>query len=141
MAAPVKEVQSAMSFAKWWKKIALSALSAGSGLVIAACYGAYYGVEQVVGGRVSHQGNGIPDIEVCARVASYSPECRHTGYDGHYYIEADGFIAGEANANGFQVRVRDVDGAVNGEYEDELVDVDPGRVPAEVDVELTERSQ
>ena len=89
---------------KWFKKIALSLAGAGSSLIIAACYGVYYGEEYVrlVSGRVTGHGQGVQDIRVCADLPGQptGQHCSYTYVDGTYYIEVPDYDAQTADQSG-----------------------------------------
>lgn len=119
-----------------FKRIGAAVLGAGSSLVIAACYGAYYTGDymRLVSGRVTTtDGTGIPELQVCADVG-YGTYCDVTEPDGGFYIEAMDSVVDDANSGGFTVQVRDVDGPANGTFEDKDVTVDPGQAPADLTI-------
>ncbi|MDY0059335.1 MAG: hypothetical protein RBU45_05955 [Myxococcota bacterium] len=119
-----------MKLRRFWKKALLGLLSAGSGAVIAACYGPIDdGAGTMVGwelisGRVSSQGTGVPGLEVCARFRELASACAVSSVDGNYLIEADSATFEAARRDGFLVSVRDTDGEANGgrfaDYDREL---------------------
>mgnify|MGYP001232368485 CR=1 FL=1 len=120
------------------KRVCAGVVGAGSSLIIAACYGVYYDDQlQLVYGKVTNQnGTGIADVQVCAVVGSRPEVCTSTYYYGEYSINMWSDEVDEASLDGFTLDVRDVDGALNGTYEDKDVIVPPGTTPAEVDVTL-----
>lgn len=136
-----------MKIDKLIKRVCLAVVGAGSSLVIAACYGVHtewdmYQPEnnrKVVSGRVINgEMQGVDGMEVCANVPGYGAECTYTSSGGYYEVNAEPHLRDHADANGFWVVVKDVDGPVNGHYEDEAIPVDPGSVPAQVDIQVEE---
>jgi hypothetical protein len=128
-----------MKFEKAIKKAVLAVVGAGSSLVIAACYGAYYGMQDtdIVSGRVTNpNGAGVGGLEVCADVPGHQPVCTETADDGSYLVEGVESEVDAADVNGFLVTVKDVDGYENGLYGDEEVAVGANSVPAVIDVEI-----
>ncbi len=109
------------------KKLGAAALGAGSSLVIAACYGAYYGDwSTVASGRVqTGDGTGIPEMQVCADLTT-GQYCEGTDVNGDFVISEYNDVYNRADADGFTLRVRDVDGLANGEWADKDVDLGPG---------------
>lgn len=130
-----------MDISKAIKKACLAVVGAGSSLIIAACYGTYMEMEDMglVHGRVTNgDGQGVPALEVCARVPGLGSECTTTSSSGAYEINTDEEFRYQADTDGFWVTVEDVDGSANGLYENTEVAVDSGNVPASVDVEVVE---
>ena len=130
-----------MDISKAIKKACLAVVGAGSSLIIAACYGTYMEMEDMglVHGRVTNgDGQGVPALEVCARVPGFGSECTTTNSNGDYAIDADEDFRNHAETDGLWVTVEDVDGSANGLYESTEVAVDSGNVPADVDIEVEE---
>jgi len=130
-----------MDISKAIKKACLAVVGAGSSLIIAACYGTYMDMEEMglVHGRVTNgDGQGVPALEVCARVPGLGSECTTTSSSGAYEINAEEGFRDNADTEGFWVTVQDVDGSANGLYEDTEVAVDSGNVPAFVNVDVEE---
>ncbi len=131
-----------MKIDKLIKKVCLAVVGAGSSLVIAACYGAYYefdGRQQMVYGQVTNgEQQGVDGLQVCANVPGYGSECTYTNYGGHFEVNAESHLRNHAESNGFWVVVKDVDGPVNGEYQEEAVPVDAKMLPVRVDIQVEE---
>lgn len=111
-----------------FKRLALGVVSAGSTLVIAACYGAYYsGIEKnLVHGTVTDEQNQpVQSLEVCAVVEQAWSGCTSTNISGDYSMLVDEQVYDMAVVNGFTLSVRDVDGVNNGEFLDAEIDVTP----------------
>lgn len=129
-----------MRVPKLVKRLGAAVLGAGTSLVIAACYGAYYGGEymRLVSGRVTTtDGTGIPEMRVCAD-AGYGLYCESTHAQGEYSVWVPEEEVDYAYSNGFLVQVRDVDGLTNGLYEDKDVQVPPYEAPADLDIAVDE---
>ncbi len=126
----------------WFKRSVLAALTAGTSAVIAACYGVFMGEyeEAMVEGQVTDQGQGVDGLEVCAALpgdlAYDSATCTDTHSSGFYAIEGEGDLYDRANAEGFLLTVRDVDGEVNGSYEPLAIEIEPGSLPLIQDIEI-----
>lgn len=105
-----------MRMRTWTKRALLGALTAGTSLVIAACYGAYYGMRTLVEGTVTGDGQGIPGLRVCADVPNGLQGCSTTGDGGAYWVDVPDDQMGTASTRGFVVRVTDVDGEANGSW-------------------------
>lgn len=128
-----------MKVTKWIKKVIAAGLGAGTSLLIACAYGTYYSLDELVYGRVTNSGaQGVDGIQVCAVVGQHGERCATTDVNGDYLIEAADDLVDEAAAQGFTLTVSDVDGTVNGHYQDQSNPVQPGSMPVRVDVELTE---
>jgi hypothetical protein len=128
-----------MRLQKLIRKVAIAVVGAGSSLVIAACYGAYYSMERagLVQGRVTNEnGAGVAGLEVCADVPGYDLICTETDSVGDYNLDAEPGVLDEADVRGFMVTVRDIDGYDNGLYLDDEVAVDVNSVPADVNIEV-----
>lgn len=128
-----------MKTRSWIKRLVLGAVSAGSSLVIAGCYGPMYeGSQGLVSGRVTFQGHGVPGMQVCAAPPSSSETCTTTDGNGYYSIIVPDMDFDQAYDHGFAVQVTDIDGEQNGLYEPAQVTVDPGNAPATVNVAVEE---
>lgn len=133
-----------MDITKAIKKACLAVMGAGTSLVIAACYGPYMAMENmgVVSGRVTNGGGqGVPGLQICARVPGYSSECTVTDSYGNFQVNGQETFRENADLEGFWLTVEDVDGSANGLYDDAQVAVDSGSVPADVDVTVEEMPQ
>jgi hypothetical protein len=122
------------------KELALSVLTMGSSVLIAACYGAQYAGERMlslVTGTVRFQATGVEGIEVCATVdTSASRYCATTDADGQYEVMVDEYFETDAYEQGCKLEVRDVDGAANGDYAPQDVAIPAETVPTVADVDL-----
>lgn len=136
-----------MNVPKIFKRFALGVMTTGTGLFIAACYGtgAYYDdddswVSTIVQGLVSFNQQGVQGLEVCVTpdVANGYSACVLTDGNGGYLIEEEDSYLDEVNTNGGELTVTDVDGEDNGAYVDQVIAIDPGTIPASIDVELEE---
>ncbi|MBM4320045.1 MAG: hypothetical protein FJ125_08805 [Deltaproteobacteria bacterium] len=130
-----------MRLRRWCKRLLLGALSAGSGAIIAACYGPMddgYGSGQweVAQGRVvSSAQQPVMGLQICARFYQAANACTTTGSDGYYLLESDQAGWQEAQDQGFELVVRDVDGAENGEYAGKDISVAAGlQLPVSMDI-------
>jgi len=119
------------------KKIGATVLGAGSSLIIAACYGVYYGdwMSLATGNVRTADGTGIPEIEVCVQL-SYESHCESTDANGDFAISSWESDYNEADRDGFTLQARDVDGAINGEWADEDVSIDPGNAGGDFDITM-----
>lgn len=124
-----------MAIKSVFKKLGAAVLGAGSSLIIAACYGVYYGDwMKIAGGRVeSGDGTGIPEMQVCVELTSTN-WCETTDQNGDFYVAQYEDQFNDADQNGFTLQVRDVDGAANGEWADEDVTVGSGRAGEDFDI-------
>ena len=116
----------AMKMRNIFKRLALGVVSAGSTLVIAACYGAYdTGISRnLVHGTVTdEQDQSIRSLEVCVEVEQAWGGCTSTNISGDYSMDVDEQVYDIAVVNGFTLSVRDVDGVNNGEFLDAEIDV------------------
>lgn len=126
-----------MATRKWFKRVLAAAVSAGSSLVIAACYGAFYELSPLASGRVTHGGQGVRGLQVCAEYESGGSSCTNTDGNGYYNLQAEDYLVDEADENGYTIVVTDVDGEENGGlFQEASVPMDPHNVPADVDVEV-----
>lgn len=116
------------------KQLALAALSAGSSLVIAACYGAYYAIsdqpmpsETVVQGVVVDQSERrLVGLSVCVQSASEPPRCTLTDALGEYELRIPVIPRAIPSDEALHLSVHDVDGAGNGAYGSEHVHLGTG---------------
>jgi len=126
--------------AHWIKRLVAAGLSAGTSLVIAACYGVSQGMShmtRLVRGRVTHNQQAVPGLEVCAKVPSDGSACDTTDANGDYSIDAYQSMATNANDQGFDIVVSDTDGPANGgEFRQANMHLIPGSVPADVDLDV-----
>lgn len=125
---------------RWFKQIMLAVLSLGSGLVIAACYGVYYMEQVVASGVASFQGQGTPNMEVCAwRLGSDDLlRCDTTDESGFYEILLEDWEFDYAWSDGIELSLEDVDGEEHLMLQAEGVQFPPETVPVEHDFELEE---
>jgi len=127
----------------WLKRIALAILSLGTTAVIAACYGVYdlTGMESVLlAGEVKGEGEGVEGIQVCAALPSpfgYD-SCTTSVMGGYYEVWVAEDFFNEALEEGLELSVEDIDGAANGLWLSDTVELAPEDLPAEeYDIELT----
>ncbi|MCD6497317.1 MAG: hypothetical protein J7M25_03330 [Deltaproteobacteria bacterium] len=123
----------------WIKRLMAAGLSAGTSLVIAACYGVSQGmnITRLVRGRVTHNQQAVRGLEVCAKAPSEGSACATTDDNGDYSIDTYETMATDANDQGFDLVVTDTDGPANGgEFQKATTHVAPGSVPADVDVDV-----
>lgn len=114
-----------MKTGNFLRKAIIGVLSAGSTLLIAACYGVYDRFDVARGYVKDADGNPIPNIKVCAQHPEYGEECSITYEDGYYFINSD--INEESyNAQGFVICATDTDGAMNGDFEQRCVNIPAG---------------
>jgi hypothetical protein len=131
-----------MKPAIWFKRGLLATLSAGTSAVIAACYGVFMDDYEVplVDGQVTDRGEGVEGLEVCAtfpgELALDSAACTESASGGYFGIDGEPDLYDRANAEGFLLTVRDVDGEANGSYEPVAIAIDPGMVPLTQDIEI-----
>lgn len=126
-----------MKTKKWFKRVLAATVSAGSSLVIAACYGAFYGMQEVASGRVTHNSQGVSGLQVCAEFQGGGSDCTITNGNGYYTIEAADHLVDAARQNGYTIVVTDIDGEDNGGlFQEAEVPVDPLNVPGDVDVQV-----
>ena len=122
---------------KWFKRVLAAAVSAGSSLVIAACSGAFYGMQEVASGRVTHGSQGVSGLQVCAEFQGGGSDCTITNGNGYYTIEAADHLVDAARQNGYTIVVTDIDCEDNGGlFQETEVPLDPHNVPGDVDVEV-----
>lgn len=126
-----------MKFSSLIKRVCAGVVGAGSSLIIAACYGVYYDSGLVTGRVTTQDGTPIPELRVCAVVDGNQEGCTTTSPEGDFgiYSYSDETLA-DAERLGLVVQVRDVDGALNGTFEDKDVSVPPGPAPAYLDITL-----
>ncbi|MBN2722972.1 MAG: hypothetical protein JXR95_02760 [Deltaproteobacteria bacterium] len=110
------------------RKAAIGILSAGSTILIAACYGVYDYRQVAEGNIVNSDGEPVSGLKVCVENDGAPVACTYTDdYSKEaYYIEDTDSSADYCSENGFSVCVRDVDGAENGLYQDECQEFPPG---------------
>ena len=117
-----------MKIARWFKELALGVVSAGTTLVIAACYGTYDTYEDdwatiLAQGRLtSEAGDAIQGLQVCAEIDT-AERCTTSDVLGDYSISVEGAFYDTARMDGFTLTVEDIDGATNGEYENASINV------------------
>lgn len=122
------------------KRLALGVVSAGSTMVIAACYGAYYSEMErnLVHGTVTDEQNQtVQSLEVCAAVEPEWRGCTSTNTSGDYSMNVEEQIYDMAVVNGFSLVVRDVDDWNNGAFLDAEIEVTPDEMAsngAQIDV-------
>lgn len=126
---------------RWFERALLVVLSFGITAVIAACYGGYYMMQKLAGGKVTSGGTPVNGIEVClyANTGGSSPEqagCTSTDETGMYTIEGPDHAKNDILNNGGKIEVKDIDGDVNGLFKDTVVDVSPQATPLTIDIEL-----
>jgi hypothetical protein len=119
------------------KKLGAALLGAGSSLVIAACYGAYYDDwSTVASGRVkTADGTGIPEMQVCLDLTT-GQYCEGTDIDGNFLISEYNDVYDRADAEGYTLQVRDVDGLAHGDWADQDVDIGPGHAGEHFDITM-----
>ncbi|MBI5528043.1 MAG: hypothetical protein HY897_17055 [Deltaproteobacteria bacterium] len=129
---------------RWFEKALLAILSLGVTAVIAACYGGYYVMQKLAGGKVTSGGLPVGGIEVClssksdaASVEADLVGCATTDEVGQYDIEGPDHEANQILNYGGRVEATDKDGVTNGQYETKVVDFGPQAAPVTVDIELT----
>lgn len=141
-----------MKIARLFKELALGVVSAGSTLIIAACYGVNGSYEPddwstiLARGRLtSETGDAIEGLRVCAEVEAQS-QCTASDVLGDYSISVDQTFDNAARQNGFTLTIEDIDGETNGEYEDTSItvtseEVSQGSNEIDVVVEAVEETE
>jgi hypothetical protein len=121
----------------WFKRSLAGVLSAGTTLLLAACYGATdMSMLPVADGRVTHDGVGVPDLQVCVHAAGVA-ECTVTDYDGNFAVGSyDPYFEGQARDKGYGVCVQDADGEAYGLLQSRCVQIPAGNVPGFVYLEV-----
>ncbi len=120
------------------KGILLSILTAGTSLLIAACYGVSAGwegseLQMLVNGGVTFEGVGVEGVQVCvANLEEDYQSCAWTGDDGYYEVVDVEVFFDDVSRNGGQLVVTDVDG----EFPEQSHAIEPGEVPMTFDVAL-----
>jgi hypothetical protein len=132
-----------MRFYRLIEKALLAVLSLGVTAVIAACYGGYYVMQKLAGGKVTSDGLPVGGIEVCLSSKSDASSaeaalvgCATTDEVGQYDIDGPDHEASQILNYGGRVEATDSDGVANGQYETKVVDFGPQATPVTVDVEL-----
>lgn len=128
-----------MKTGTWFKRSLAGVLSAGTTLVMAACYGAMdTPALPIADGRVTHDRVGVPALQVCVHAAGVT-ECTVTDFDGEFAVETfDSYFESEAREKGYGVCVQDADGASYGLMESRCVQIPAQNVPGYVFLELDE---
>ncbi|MBU1238184.1 hypothetical protein KKF84_06045 [Myxococcota bacterium] len=110
-----------MRLLPWMKKIAIGCITAGSTLLIAACYGVY-DESYRIRGTVRLNGDGVEGIQVCAESDGYTA-CAVTDYTGYFSMDTTNRSYYD---NGFSICVEDVDGDLNGRIRNECLQIPAG---------------
>jgi len=122
-----------MKIARLFKELALSVVSAGTTLIIAACYGTYDSYEDdwttiLAQGKLTNEaGDAVQGLQVCAEIDT-SERCSPSDVLGDYSISVEQAFYDSARENGFILTVEDTDGETNGEYENASITVTPEEV-------------
>ena len=113
-----------MKLMRAFQKVALGVITAGSTILIAACYGTsdYFADPVLLNGKAMAQEVGVPGIEVC--IETMTPEtvgepltlCETTAQGGDVQIIGDTAFVDEAVTYGVRVCFTDVDGSEHGSY-------------------------
>lgn len=126
-----------MKTMNWFKRSLAGVLSAGTTLLLAACYGATdMPMLPISDGRVTHDGVGVPNLQVCVHAAGVA-ECAVTDYDGNFAVGTyDAYFEGQARDYGYGVCVQDADGEAYGLLQSRCVQIPAQNVPGFVFLEL-----
>jgi len=119
-----------MNFIKVAKKLVIGAITAGSTMLIAACYGVY-DQSYIVSGRVLNNGEGVENMNVCLNKDTNS-YCVITDSQGYFTTDT---YDDDFRVEGFQICVEDIDGPANGSIINECMDIPPN-TSSPVDVTL-----
>ncbi len=110
------------------KKIAVGAISAGTTLLISACYGPAHPYGRRTPMRVvDPQGIGVRNIRVCY-TAGDMEECQIARYGGIISLPSNAMLD-KAKVSGLTVCGTDIDGPDNGTYLKTCQHFDPPRIP------------
>jgi hypothetical protein len=120
-----------MSPLKFFKRIAIGVISTGTTMMIAACYGVHHQVRtprsSVV--VVDAKGRGIRNIKICIKAKGHE-ECQPSRYQGRFHIKQlkNKNILYLAKNHGFTICARDIDGPVNGQFDQKCKSFPPNRI-------------
>jgi len=109
------------------RKAAVGILSAGTTVLMAACYGPsdYLSTPELLIGKVLFDQTGVPGLQVCLTAPGVDGEtaalvqCGLTGQGGGVRITGPGEFVTQAGEGGVEICVTDIDGAANGTFADQ----------------------
>jgi len=111
-----------MALFTWMRRAAIGCITAGSTLLIAACYGVY-DESYLIRGTVRLDGAGVEGIKVCAESEGYSA-CSYTDHTGYFSMDTGSQVFYDS---GFEICVEDVDGDLGGRILGECLTVPPNQ--------------